>query len=89
MSRCRYAAEIRDLHAIATRAEPRRWLTYCRRRNILGSSGWHLHDAPIPPIVGAHRGLRIRWRSSSAPDYHEDHPRGPAAHYDDDGPETI
>ena len=70
MRDCPYAAQV-YVNGI-------RYLVQCRRRTVLGSAGWHLHDAPVPSPLMAHRNVRIRWRSSSAPDYHEDHPRGPA-----------
>jgi hypothetical protein len=69
MNRCPYAA--------ALVVNLTRVLVRCERRAIL--TAWHLHDAPLPaPAVEAHRNVRVRWRSSSAPDYHVEHTRGPA-----------
>lgn len=78
MRRCRYAAEVwRTPRGDAGEALPReRVLLRCARRAIL--PGVHLHDAPPPPWLRAVEGVRVRWRSSGAPDYAVDCPRGPA-----------
>lgn len=74
MSRCRYAAEV----WIAGY----RVLARCKRRAVLGSSGWHLHAADVPDLepVGVRLGTDalIRWRSTSTRDF--DATRDPLAH---------
>lgn len=68
MTRCPYA--------VAVTVGGRRLLTRCRRRNVLGSAGWHLHDAPAPYVPGSlttTNHVRFRWRSIAGPDHHVDH----------------
>lgn len=67
MRRCRYAAMIRVLSVPL--------YVRCARRNVLGSAGWHLHDASLPPGVAAGGHVRVRWRSTQGPDYHIDYLR--------------
>lgn len=42
----------------------------CERRDVLGSPGWHLHDAPVPWPLLAQGRTRIRWRSTNTPDHY-------------------
>ena len=42
----------------------------CVRRSVLGSPGWHLHDAPLPEPLWGMGGIRIRWRSTNTADHH-------------------
>lgn len=63
MKQCPYAAQILVRGTVV--------YARCERRSVLGSPGWHHHDAAVPPICGmTGPGIRIRWRSTSAPDYH-------------------
>lgn len=65
MTRCKYKV----LFFVKMGDKGRLLGAQCNRVNFLGSSGWHLHRAPLPAEITAHKNISVRWRSTNTPDH--------------------